>query len=354
MRFLWLLLIGGRAAASPLHCEDLETGDLSIDGILDEWPRVQAVHVGASGGNFKLRCAWDGKALAVALDVEDDRVVRVARGHEDHVDISVKAGGKPTTIVVFPGNAMAKPKRVVPAGAQAADSSQPKGFSIEARIPTKAIAGFSSSTGAIELSVVFHDSDAAAGGADAEIPFAGTIELSNLLDDFLKATRLARKDLVLDTMVDLDPDRRGKERLVAGGSVIGVLTDQFGYVNVAGDVKKVSTIALGNRNIVAAIVAQKGNGGGRELLMLWAVWSGQLTQLAQVEVKKEQGKNVLAAEWKVVGKELVVAAKPAVGWTKETWNEEPATDADPIPLPWEKRKLAYKLTGNELSKRELK
>lgn len=354
MRWLFLLLIAGRAAASPLHCEDLETGDLAIDGVLDEWPKVTPIHVGASGGNFKLRCAWDGKALAVAIDVEDDRVVRVARGHEDHVDIAVRAGGKPTAITVWPGNAMAKSRRVVPAHVEAADSSQPKGFSVEARIPVKAIAGFSSSTGAIELAVTFHDSDAAAGGSDAEIPFAGTIELSNLLEDFLKTTRLARKDLVLDTMVDIDPDRRGKERLVAGGSVIGVLTDQFGYVNVAGDVKQVSTIALGNRNVVAAIVEQKGGGGTRQILMLWAVWSGQLAPLAQIEVGKEQGKNKLACDWKVVGKELVVAPKPAVGWTKDTWNEEPAGDADPILVPWEKKKVAYKLTGNELSKRELK
>ena len=40
---------------------------------------------------------------------------------------------------------------------------------------------------------------------------------------------------------------------------------------------------------------QTGNGGSRDLLMLWTVWSGQLQPLGQIEVRKEQGPNVLEA-----------------------------------------------------------
>ena len=370
MRWLPLVvlasLVAARADAGPIRCEDMATADFQIDGLLDDWPKASAVRIGAApDGAFTLRCAWDGTALALSLDVEDDRVVRVTgRGHEDHVEISVAAGGAPTKLDVFPGNAIAKPRRKLPARVVAGDSLQPKGFSIEARIPAAAIAGFSASTPVLELAIVFHDSDQAAGGDDADIPFAGTIELGDkkdLLDDFLKATRLKRAELVVDTMVDLDPDRRGKERLVAGRSVIGVLTDQFAFVTVAGEIAKVATLPIGPKGaqIVSALVRQQPDPKAqatRELLMLWTVWSGQLQPLAQIEVRRERGKSVLESTWKVVGKELVVEPKPAVGFTAATWAEEPATDADPILLPWDKARkgIAYAVTGAEIVRRDLK
>ena len=48
---------------------------------------------------------------------------------------------------------------------------------------------------------------------------------------------------------------------------------------------------LGTRGlqVVEAMVRQTGNGGSRDLLMLWTVWSGQLQPLGQIEVRKEQG-----------------------------------------------------------------
>src|SRR5205823_3000405 len=141
--------------------------------------------------------------------------------------------------------------------------------------------------------VVFHDSDAAAGGSDHDLDLPVTIELGDrkdLLDDFLKTVRLKRADIKLDTLAELDPDRRGKERLVAGGTVIGVLTDQFAYV------------AEGTK-----------------------------------------------------GPEVWVTRKPAVGGPAETWNEAPADDADPIALPWDMKSggTAYTLTGKELTRRDL-
>ena len=39
---------------------------------------------------------------------------------------------------------------------------------------------------------------------------------------------------------------------------------------------------------------QTGNGGSRDLLMLWTVWSGQLQPLENIEIRKELGGNMLA------------------------------------------------------------
>jgi hypothetical protein len=372
---LIVLLSATSASASPLtlKCDDAATADFAIDGLLDDWHSQVLASISGSpafGGtkrsNLAFRCAWDGTTLAMALDITDDRVVRVrgGKGHEDHVDIAIRAGGAPLSATIYPGTAIAPSKVIVPAHVEAADSLQPHGFSIELRVPAARIAGFSPSTPSFELAIVFHDSDQATGGKDTDIALDATLELtdrSDLLGDFLRATNLTKSDLTVDQMAELDPDRRGKERLVAGGTVIGVITDQFAYVSLpvphAGDVKAVKLLPLGPRGqqVISAIVRQSGNGGTRDLLMLWTVWSAQLQPLAQIEVRKEQGGNVLESTWAIKGSELVVTPKPAVGWTEASWNEQSADDADPIALPWDHIKggTAYKLAGHEVTRRDL-
>lgn len=360
------------AAPTPVRCDNLSTADLSIDGLLDDWPKAVLARAGVpSDGAVELRCSWDGGALALALDVKDDRLIRIpsGRGHEDGVELSIgAAGGRPIRVAVLPGNQMAKPKIAAPPKVAVADSLQPRGFSIEARIPAAALPGLGPSTPALAAKIVFRDSDQATGGDTTEIPLELSIELGDrkdLLDDFLRTAKLRRADVRLDTLADVDPDRVGKERVVAGGAVIGVLTDKFGFVTLpvarAADVKKVELLALGPRGlqVIAATARQSGNGGARELLLLWTVWSGQLQPLAQIEVRKELGAGVLEAGWRIVpgrrGPELWVEPRPAVGLTAETWAEIPATDVDPIVLPWDPARggVAYALTGAEVKRREL-
>ena len=373
--FLIAMLLGSATAhAGSVRCDDQSNAELSVDGMLDDWKSNQVLaRIGApADGAIALKCSWDGTSLGLALELADDRVVRVpgsSRGHEDRVDISLAvAGGKPIAIVVYPGTAIAKEKILAPAKVSAADSLQPNGFSVEAKIPASRVPGFSASTPAFELRITFHDSDQAAGGDETDLVLATTVELGDkkdLLDDFLREVRLKRSDVKLDAMAELDPDRKGKERIVAGGTVIGVLTDQFAYVTLPvpkpSDVREVKLVPLGTRGlqVVEAVVRQNGNGGSRDLLMLWTVWSGQLQPLGQIEVRKEQGPNVLESQWAIgkgrKGPELVVTPKPAVGWTAGTWNEEAASDADPILVPWNTVKggTGYTLRGHELERRDV-
>lgn len=359
----------GTAGASPhtISCDDLSTEDLAIDGVFDDWSGKPTVRIGqASEAALELRCSWDGRALALALRVDDDRIVRVpgrATGDEDRVEIKVAAAGKPITATIKPGNAVAKASITKPPRLAVADALHPKGFQIEARIPATAIAGLTASVPALALVVTFHDSDQATGGDSADLVLDASIALGDrkdLLDDFLRTARLKKTDVRLDTLVDVDPDRAGKERVVAGGTVIGVLTDKFGYVTLPAakpaDVLAVELWPLGTRGqqVIAARVRQAGNGGTRELLMLWTVWSGQLEALGAIETRKQVGGNVLEASWKIVkgkqGPELWLEPKPAVGFTADTWNEEPAKDVDSIVLPWEPRGgIAYFMEGKQLS-----
>jgi hypothetical protein len=360
-----------RGQGSANHCDNLPVADIAVDGLLDDWreARVFARAGKPDDGAVELRCAWDGETLALVLDIKDDRVIRVKGGEEDRVEISIKADGKPVTVTVFPGNQMAKPKISKPAAVEAADSLQPKGFSVEVAIPASAIPGFSAATPAVQLSAVFHDSDAATGGDTTPLRIQQPIEFgerTQLLDDFLATVKLKKTDIKLDTLAELDPDRAGKERLVAGGTVIGVLTDQFAFVTLpvpsAADVKvELLPLGRGAQQVVSAVLHQVGNGGSRDLLMLWTVWSGQLQPLVSIEVKKQLGNAVLESSYTLVpakGKkpaELVVKPRPAVNLTAESWNEEPATDADSILLPWDATKagIAYSLDGAEIRRREL-
>jgi hypothetical protein len=358
------------AERQAIRCDNQSTAELSVDGMLDDWGKDVVTRIGmASDGQFALRCSWDGKAFAMSLDIVDDRVVRFGsgKGDQDHVKVTVSAGARPVVVDVYPGNAVAKAKITKPAKVAVADSLQPKGFSVELRVPASALAGMSTSTPSLALDIAFVDADKAAGGDTFSLELAATVELGDrkdLLDDFLRTVRLRRSDVKLDKLEDVDPERRGKERIVAGGTVIGVLTDQFAYVSLPvakpTDVKKVELLPLGARTrVVAATVRQSGNGGSRDLLMLWTVWTGQLQALGQIEIRKEMGANILEAQWKLVkgkkGPELWVEPKSAVGWTAESWNEMSAEDADPILLPWDELKsgIAYSLTGVELARRDL-
>jgi hypothetical protein len=361
---------GARSQGSGNRCDTAPVGELAIDGLLDDWKESRVVaRVGSpSDGAVELHCVWDGTAIAFALDIKDERLIRVKGGTEDKVTISLAAGGKPVAVTVLPGNAMAKAKITKPARVEAADSLQPKGFSVELAIPAAAIPEYSPSTPAFQLDLVFHDSDAATGGDTTPLAIQQPLELpdrKDLLDDFLATVRLKRTDVKLDTLVDLDPDRKGKERIVAGGAVIGVLTDQFAYVTLPAaspaDIKKIELLPLGTKGtqIISALVRQTGNGGSRDLLMLWTVWSGQLQPLVNIEVRKELGGNVLETTYAIAkgkkGPELVVESKPAVGFTAESWNEVPAGDSDGILLPWDDKKsgIAYSVKGAEIERREL-
>ena len=359
-----------RAHADANRCDMVPTADIVVDGLLDDW-RDQHVltRVGApADGAVAVRCAWDGTALALALDLADERIVRVKGGAEDHVTVSLAAAGRPVKVDVYPGNALAKPRITKSRRVLVADSLQPKGFSVEIMIPAAAIPELSPATSSLALHVVFHDSDAARGGDLVPVTIDQPIVLGDrkdLLDDFLAAVQLHKADIRLDKLVELEPERKGKERLVAGGTVIGVLTDRFAYVTLptasVSDVRALLLLPLGPRGqqVIAALVHQPAKGGSRDLLMLWTVWSGQLQPLVSIVVREQLGERLLDTTWDVVktarGAELVVKPKPSIGFSPDTWNDAPSDDADSIVLPWDPTRggVAYTLRGAEIERRDL-
>jgi hypothetical protein len=358
------------AVLAALACQLAEPGSIDVDGMLDDWEGVKPVRANGKDKDqsFDLRCLTDGTRLAIAIDVRDDELIRFAQATakkqagEDRVTIALGTGA-PLQLALFPGTEKIAPRRLLggkkaPKWITVEDTQQPKGWSIELELPLAKIGGWSASAPSVDAAIAFHDADDfSAKGAEA---LEQTITLSlgdkpKLLDGFLREARLKKQDVVIDQVADVDRQHPGTERVVAGGKVLGVLTDTYGFVELpvssAKDVLKIELVDLrgdGGR-VVVTHLRQRGNGGSRDLIAVWGADGGRVEQLFAVEVRKEADGNRLESRWELVaagkrskrgkkkakGKELVVIAQPATGWDEDTFEEEPAEDAEPIHLPWD-------------------
>lgn len=365
------------AAAADHVCPRVADGAVVADGLLDDWRGFRPRRAGSGGANrsFDLRCAYDARRLYVALDVRDDRVIRTGRGdrrREDSVLVRLRVpGARATSIRVFPGTRGFKP-RITGArrGVEVGDSLQPNGFSVEVAIPLAGLAGWGRTVPALAADLRFADVDAARRGVEGGARFRGRLHFSGaaaVFSAFLQATGLGRGSLRLDTVADVDLGR-GPERVVAGGSIVGVISDSFVYMQLPvaspADVLAVKVVNFDGRgrSQILAHYRQRGN-GSREVVAVWNVGDGdRFEKLLAVEVKKELGANALSTRWSLEkagtlrparrgtrGVDLVLEAEDAIGFTASSYNEMRATDAKPILLPWsEAPTMVYWFDGDEL------
>jgi len=379
-----LLAASGVARGGVDHTCVHADADVSVDGMLDDWTGVTKVRAGgtAADASFDLYCVYDDTRLALAIDVRDDKVIRVKKGPatEDSVELVIAAGGAPLTLVIEPGALGAKPHRTldgkaVPRWLAIEDTLQDKGFSIELVVPLARLPGYSSGTPSISAHVTFHDSDQATGKTTDDVGIEVSLGLAakqDLLRDFLRAVKAKPADVRFDQQADVDRGRKGNERVVVAGAALGVLADQFSFITLpaqtAADVIEVKLIDLrgDGTKLIAATVRQRGNGGSRDVLNLFGVEAGQLSPLIAIETRKELGARVLASTWKlgtVKGKAgvkkgkkatpaLVVVAGPATGFDADNWAETPAPDVEPINLPWDEDRYgtAFWLEGAVVQK----
>jgi hypothetical protein len=374
------------SGATTITCDAQAADNAVIDGIVDttdEWVAVTAAGKGNgnSDADVTLRCAWDGKRLIIAAVVTDDRIVRLpkASANEDSLMISLAANNgsvapsKPLIVTVWPGNAIAKRRQTVSSKSkkmQVADSLTPHGFSLELAVDAKSIPGLSAATVGLQLGVRYQDADAASGAAPTEgVTMERTIELSDrsqLFDDLLTTVRLRKADIVFDQFADLDSELPGKERVLMGGVVVGVLTSQFAFVNLPAanpkDILSRGTLPLGKpgHHVIYAVVRQKFDTGSRDLLLLFTVWSGQLQPLGSFEIRKQIASNIFettyqASKGKAGTTELTLTAKPAIGFTQDNYQPSTEPDVDAIMLPWDlsRSSMVVSLQGMELSRRDV-
>ena len=371
------------AYSQPRHtCELGEPDAITVDGMLDDWQGIGRARVGGADhdASFDLRCLYDGKNLALSIDVRDEHVVRGRRPGrgDDQLELRLAAGAAPLTITIVPGLGKLDPViqvggRKAPRWLAAETTLQPRGWSVELTLPLARVRGYGPATPQLSADVRYRDGDVPRGKAP-ERTVGETLALvlagkADVLAGFLKATGLGRGDLRLDTRVDVDPAAPGRERVVAGKRVVGVIEDRFGYIQLPAErdddvlAVRVADLRGDGSRVILAVVRQRGAGASRDLLLGYGARGGRIGQLFAIDIRKERGASRLESTWRLVTRgrgrhkrpALEVKARPAVGWDIDSYGEDDATDAVPIALPWDDNRwgATYWLDGDQLQSRPL-
>lgn len=360
-------------AEAGTTCRRVTNDYIEVDGMLDDWKALRGVQ--ASGSNadagLEVRCAYDSAHLYLALRVRDDDLVRLRKhraNREDSVTVSLEAGGSKhrVTLRAFPGADHRTPVRTwngrkVPRWVSVEDSGLRGGFALELAVPLSRLPGYAKGTPSIAADIAFVDVDGWNKPPERTVRYRGRLNLEGgnaVLKSFLSQTKLSRRDLRVDVMANVD-DTRGAERVVAGGKVVAVLRDGFDYFQLPvaqpSDVMKVKVVDLEGRGQSYILVRyrERGNGGSRDIVGVWRYAGAGFQRIFAFEVRKQLGKRVVEATWKLVprgslrkgrrskrGHDILIEAGKATGWDEDSWAEQPATDVKPILLPWDEQTSA--------------
>ena len=375
-----LLGLGSLAHADSHTCELVAEDVIAADGITEEWKGMGRTRVGGSerDASFAVRCAYDQKRLYLAVEVRDDYLYRGKKPSskkDDHLSVALRVGGrKSDRLVVYPGNDKVGPTRrfngrKLPKWLEAEDAQAHRGWALEVAMPLARLRGFSKSAASIDAFIEYRDSDYSA-KIESKLAFDGQLDLQGadeLFQSFLASAKLSAADIRLDRTVDVD-DSPGPERVVAGGSIVGIISDQYFFMQLPvaspKDVSKVQVADLrgdGTHSIITEL-RQHGNGGSRDLVIVWQVAANRLQQVLSIETRKQKGGNVLSNRWSLAprgkyrkgrrskkGRDLVIEVvdSDAQGWDEDNYFEQQAEDVLPILTPWSDQTSAvYYFEGN--------
>ncbi|MCS6912899.1 MAG: hypothetical protein RMK29_05185 [Myxococcales bacterium] len=396
LRTLLCAAVGGAIAfPAPLHagmdlsCGLVEAGSIHIDGLVSDWEGVDPiVLVGAPPGGrplrVRLRCNYDERAVYLLIEVEDDVVVRTpaAGPAEDHVQIGLAVGGRVDRLLIYPGLHAQKQARRVrwqsghgprvvegegPAGRvrrgppaiEVYDALRKDGYAIEMRLPFVLLPGHRAGV-PLPLGVRVVDGDSWAHPQVASIaetsPLDRPQDLSRLvwqeaesaLTQLLQDLRASRSDIWWERDGDIGG---GPAQILLIGRYLGVVGKEYGWQELApsrADIREVQLVDIGNRQQAVAVrVSETGGGGQREVLRLYRLLGGRFQVIFAAEVAKQVGDRRLSTQVRYVRRgqsvDLVLWPQPPVGFTPDTYHELPASDVEPILLPWQDRRVRYVL-----------
>ena len=377
---------GPTGSAGPV-CDLVEPGFITVDGMIDDWRDIAQHRVRglSKDASFSVRCARDARRLYVSVAVRDQQITRrpgkrAQARREDNLRVRLSVPGQRAgALHVFPGADGIAPRRAwgdrdTPSWLEIEDTLQPSGWSLELSVPLRKIPGMGKGTPGIAANIVYWDADGPRGGKRDAAAFDGMLTFraaDALFQSFLRTVGLAPEDVRLDAVANVD-GARGVERVVAGGTVLGVLSDRFGYLSLPvaapEDIARVEMVDLrgdGTAHILTEF-RQHGNGGSRDMLVIWGVsGNGTISSVLAVEVRKEMEGKVLVNHWSLVpkgkllegrrqgkGQDILVEVSDAdaQGWSRESYREIAAPDAHPILLPWsDQTAIVYSFEGNTVA-----
>lgn len=340
------------AFGADLPCPPIEPGSIALDGLDDEWRDAQSATGGDAQAGVSIRCDTEGRNLYLEIEATDQRVVRTnaARPGEDHVTLVL--GKKKLTI--FPASGSIKGKVTPPV--KLASSSSDKGFVIELGMPLS-FAGLGGAPERIPFALEFADCDSAAqlktertAKIDGELAFTAG---PSALDAFLQDRGLSRDLVKWQHSVR---EHGHATQLVLAGKVLAALGDGYGYVELpvrdGSDVHDPQLVDLAGdgRHEVVLRYIEHGEGGSRDVLAAYRLDGNQLNRVFAAEVAKQTNSGKLSTKWTLAkrgrGTDIVLEAQPAQGLTAASYKEEPASDVEPILLPWAQKRAVYTFSGD--------
>ncbi len=363
--------MAGVVHAKGAICERVQADMFSVDGMTDDWETLKGIRFGSgSDAQLDVRCAYDEEKLYIAVQAGDDRVVRGKK--EDKITFSLRSGtGRALSFTVLPGTKRSPRKAIgLPRFVELEDSLQRRGFSVELAVPLRKLPGWSATLPYLRASILFHDSDGPGksrrvGMKRGKLHFS---DAASTYKQFMQTTGLKNRDVRLDKLVDIDPGA-GAERVIIGGTVMGVLGTSFSYMGLPiaspRDLLSARVVRFdgSGRHAVLTELRQHGNGGSRDVVIIWfANGNGGFDAALTVETRKQRGDAFIVNTWSLVprgkhrdgkkkrrmrGVDLLVQVGEVVGFTESSFREAPASDAKSILAPWgEQQSALYYLEGS--------
>lgn len=414
MRLLPLVLmmlapsIASAQVALPLA--RVEPSSVRIDGALREWGDVRRANVGSgTDGSMTVALGYSDAGLYLIAEVTDDRLIRTA-SHGDTEDVIIVtlafpsgrtlrgtelwlySGESGRSAAVVTSGAVGARRRSDVRGAEIVEAPRTGGgaggYTLEAFVPWSRIPGsarIEEGFGAVRL----RDVDELAHPTVEREPSLGTVDASHLdrmlplrpeggeaalLEAFLTANGLSgslpSQDFHEDVTGDARPERVCLvERFVV---VMGATyrneggTPQPGFgslrmdVDTPGDIRDLAFHDLNGdgKSELTLITRQRGTSGSRDVFLVIDFSGAQPSVVFSLEIREEAPVGVVEARVAVQrGRRgapagIVVTTTPAArGVDAASWRMEPASDVEPVLLPWGPvRERTYRWDGSRYAR----
>lgn len=355
--------------------------DVRVDGALREWRSGSWTSVGeGTDASMRFALAHDQAGLYLAAEVWDERLVRTARpgAREDAVILTFAGpGSRAVDVYLFAGvpgqagSAAIAPVgsmrlRSVP-GAQVVEGplSRGQGYALEAFLPFAALPGGAAGWRQLRGSVRLRDVDLEARpeveaepalvpvdprNLDALLPLSVQGGAGGVLEEFLAAQNLAAARPTHELSGNVYGDARAESVVLVGGFLLvsgAGYRDGRGYaferlpVSDARDVRSAQLLDVRNdgRAELVLVLRQRNGQGERDLWQVMDLSGDSPRALFAIEIRKAVGAGSVEAEVRVrpardAAPTLEVRPGRAQGLDGSSYQETPASDAEPMLLPW--------------------
>ncbi len=370
-------------AGAQVRLHELAEGAIRVDGMLRDWRGLRRVRVGRGrDASMEFVLGYDERGLYVAASVRDERFVRTPRfgPNEDAIVVTlampVRRRWRASEFWLYAGveGRSAGAVRMGPlrgrtrpvAGARVVEARTADGYDLEAFVPWRQIPGGRRFDRGARVAVRLRDVDSEARPRVENEPATKPVDPRHLdrldelrptggqyavLQRFLQSRDMPGARPRYDLSGQLCGDRR-PERVVQVGRYVVVLgpgyRDGRGFdytelpVQSSSDVlgARLRDFTGDGRKELFLRLRQRDARGTRDLWQLFAFDCEAIRPLWALEVRKETAAGHVEARVHVRGggrgapPTIEVVAGRAEGLGPDDYAEAPATDAEPILLPW--------------------